>query len=228
MSDDNRSPRPDSGKPDKPQEYKVQIDKQVFEVADPKPTARALLVLAGKMPPESFALYKKGKGGQPERIPLDDEVDLTDPGIERFVTLPLDQTEGLGIRRDFDLPEEDRDWLASLGLTYELVGAGNILGVIISGWPVPLGYDVERVDVHVRIEAGYPDTQIDMAYFDPPLTRLDGCVIGATCSEVFDGRSWQRWSRHRTPANPWRPGIDSLETHFALVDDWLARELAKG
>jgi hypothetical protein len=215
-----------SGKPE-PVIYEVQIDKELYKVREAKPTARALLIIASKIPPEGFALYKKGKGGQPERIPLDQEVDLTDPGIERFVTLPLDQTEGLGCRRDFEMPEEDRDWLASLGLHHELVNEANVLRVVIYAWPVPPGFDRDEVNIHVRIEPGYPDTQIDMAYFDPPLARADGRGIGAICAESFDGKIWQRWSRHRTPANPWRPGIDSLETHFALVDDWLARELTK-
>ena len=89
--------------------YKIQIDKPFFEVADPTPTGRALLLLAGKTPPEQFALYLKVPGAQPKRIPLDETVDLRAPGVERFVTLPLDQTEGLGLRKQFTLPAEDID-----------------------------------------------------------------------------------------------------------------------
>ncbi len=76
--------------------YKIQIDKPFFEISNPTPTGRELLDLAGKKPPEQFALYLKIKGGQPKRIGLDEKVDLREPGVERFVTLPLDQTEGLG------------------------------------------------------------------------------------------------------------------------------------
>ena len=75
--------------------YKIQIDKQFFEVNQPTITGRELLVRAGKNPPEQFALYLKTKGGgQPVRIALDQVVDLRETGTERFVTLPLDQTEG--------------------------------------------------------------------------------------------------------------------------------------
>lgn len=216
-----------TNKPTKPEVFKVQIDKQVYDVAEPRPTARRLLEIAGKIPPQNYALYQKGRGGQPERLPLDGEVDLTDPGIERFVTLPLDQTEGLGSRRDFDLPEEDADWLEELGLRYELVAEDRVLRVVIYGWPAPEGYDHGFADAHVRIDPGYPESQIDMVYFHPPLARLDGRTIGALCAEQFDGKVWQRWSRHRTPLNSWRPGIDNLSTHFALVDEWLNRELAR-
>jgi len=208
--------------------FKVQIDKQVFEIADPAPTGRQLLELAGKRPPDQFALYKKGKAGQPVRVGLEERVDLKDPGIERFVTLPLDQTEGLGEgRRQFILPAEDLDWLDGLGLRYELVNEANVLRVVVYGWATPAGYNVATVDVNVRIDAGYPDTQIDMVYFHPPLQRMDGRAIAAICPDNFNGKVWQRWSRHRTPANPWRPGIDNLSTHFAAVDAWLSRELTK-
>lgn len=209
--------------------YNIQIDKTHYQVDNPQPTARELLTLAGKVPVEHFALYLKPQRGAPERIDLNVHVDLTKPGVERFVTLPLDQTEGLGAdRREFDLPAEDLEWLEEIGLRYELVREGPVLRVVIYAFPVPDGYNVNHVDVNVRIESGYPDSQIDMAYFHPALARVDGRAIGALCSDAFDGKTWQRWSRHRTPANPWRPGIDNLATHFGLVESWLTRELAKG
>jgi hypothetical protein len=119
------------------------------------------------------------------------------------------------------------DWLESLGNPFELVSEGGALRVIIHEVTVPAGYNLQSVSVNVRIEPGYPDAQIDMAYFCPPLALISGKAIGAISPDVFDGKTWQRWSRHRTPANPWRPGIDSLATHFALVSDWLERETKK-
>ncbi len=81
---------------EKPRLFKIQIDKPFYETRDPTPTGRDLLILAGKSPPEQFALYQKIKGSQPKRIDLNKTVDLREPGVERFVTLPLDQTEGQG------------------------------------------------------------------------------------------------------------------------------------
>ena len=80
--------------PAKPRIYKVLIDKTLYDVPDPTPTGRELLVIAGKLPPDQFAIYLKLPGQQPKRIGLDEKVDLREPGVERFVTLPLDQTEG--------------------------------------------------------------------------------------------------------------------------------------
>ena len=209
--------------------YKVQIDKDHYDVENVTPTARQLLLIAGKQPPEHFALYFKPHRGAPVRIQLDEKTDLREPGVERFVTLPLDQTEGLGEdRREFDLPADDAEWLESCEMRYELVHDGSTPRVILHGFPVPVGYNVDTVTVNVRIETGYPDAQIDMAYFLPALARLDGRPIGALCPDEFEGQTWQRWSRHRTGINPWRPGVDNLSTHFALVEHWLQRELAKG
>jgi hypothetical protein len=74
--------------------FKILIDKVPLETKNPSPTGRELLTLASKVPVEQHAIYLRIKEGQPQRIGLDEHVDLTRPGVERFVTLPLDQTEG--------------------------------------------------------------------------------------------------------------------------------------
>lgn len=131
------------------------------------------------------------------------------------------------MRRQFQLPEEDTEFLESNQFPWETVIDGSIKRVVIRDFPVPPGYNLMTIDVNVRIEAAYPDTQIDMVYFYPPLARSDGKPINATASDNFDGKSWQRWSRHRTNRHPWRPGLDNLSTHLALVGEWLSLELAK-
>ena len=213
--------------PDPGPDYKVQIDKDFVEIPTSHPTGRELLEFAGKKPADHFALYLKVKSGQPKRLALDQKIDLAQPGVERFVTLPLDQTEGFDGRRHFALPQDDLEWLDTTAGRYELVAEGEVLRVVLYDFPIPPGYRVQRADVNVRIESGYPDTQIDMVYVHPALERVDGQPIGSLASDRFDGKRWQRWSRHRTPANPWRPGVDNLATHFGLVEHWFRRELAK-
>lgn len=127
-------------------------------------------------------------------------------------------------RRDFALSEEDRQFLDRLGLAWEAVIEGNVRRVVVYGYGVPRGYRQTAVDLNVRIENSYPDTQIDMVYFSPALERVDGNVLKAICQDAFDGRVWQRWSRHRTAQNPWRAGVDNLESHLLLVNEWLAKE----
>ncbi|WP_439571502.1 multiubiquitin domain-containing protein [Sphingomonas sp.] len=74
--------------------YVIHIDKKEYELSDPTPTGAQLLRLAGKTPVDQFAIYLRQAGQQPRRIPLKEHVDLRTHGVERFVTLPLDQTEG--------------------------------------------------------------------------------------------------------------------------------------
>jgi hypothetical protein len=74
--------------------YRIRIDKEHFEVHVPGMTGRALLELAGKRPPERYRIDMKLRGGQTRKVELDEMADFTTPGLERFMTLPLDQTEG--------------------------------------------------------------------------------------------------------------------------------------
>src|SRR5689334_11018241 len=108
-------------------------------------------------------------------------------------------------RRQFLLPEEDLTFLERTRMIWEAVIEGGVRRVIIHDYPVPEGYNVARVSLNFRMEAGYPDTPIDMVYVDPHLSRRDGKPIAALAGDQFDGKTWQRWSRHRTPQNPWRP-----------------------
>jgi hypothetical protein len=130
-------------------------------------------------------------------------------------------------RRQFDLPEEDRDFLDSrLGFEWEAVREADARRLVVLKYNVADGYNVPEADLFLRLEAGYPDSQIDMVFFYPALSLKNGKRIGATdgCQQ-FDGRPWQQWSRHRTPENPWVPGVDNIERHLLLVGEWLEREL---
>jgi Prokaryotic E2 family E len=132
------------------------------------------------------------------------------------------------MRREFALLEMDRDYLDATGTAWEAVRNGGDFWLLLHNVPLPAGYTVGSASVAIKIEPGYPNAQLDMAYFSPPLARADGKPI--PCAEVMvqiDGRQWQRWSRHRTAANPWLAGEDSLETHLILVRDWLAREFQR-
>jgi hypothetical protein len=79
---------------DKPKQYKIRIDKKDYEVSESRMTGRQILALAGKTPPERFALSERLHGGQERTIGLDEYADFSPPGVEKFLTLPLDQTEG--------------------------------------------------------------------------------------------------------------------------------------
>lgn len=80
--------------PPKGRRYRIRVDKQLIVVPTETVTGREILRLAGKQPPERFRLDQKLTGGKTVKIELTQVVDLATPGVERFMTLPLDQTEG--------------------------------------------------------------------------------------------------------------------------------------
>lgn len=83
-------------KPPKAKSYKIRIDKQKHVVNVSAMTGRELLNLAEKVPSTNYMISQKFRGGEAKKIGLDEKADFTTPGVERFMTLPLDQTDGGG------------------------------------------------------------------------------------------------------------------------------------
>ncbi|RLD66390.1 MAG: hypothetical protein DRI84_04905 [Bacteroidetes bacterium] len=81
-------------KPPKGKKYLIKIDKALYKVDVEGMTGREILELASKTPIERFQLNQKLHGGVVKKVGYDEKVDFTEHGIERFMTIPLDQTEG--------------------------------------------------------------------------------------------------------------------------------------
>lgn len=211
----------------KGKKYRIRIDKVRYVVDVPEMTGTQILALAGKTP-DKFLLRQKLRGGV-EPVAPGQVVSFVAVGVERFMTIPNEVTEGDGPqpRRQVQPLAQDQEFLDGTLLRWESVVEAGLKVFVIYDWPIPPGYNVQRANVHLRLTDGYPDTQIDMAYFSPPLSRADGRGINNLSTLQFDGQLWQQWSRHRTPASAWRPGTDDLCTHMALVDHWLSTELKK-
>ena len=73
--------------------YKIKVDRDKYLVNTECLTGKEILILAGKVPHTNHQLNQK-INGTVKKIDYDEKVDFTCPGIERFMTLPLDQTEG--------------------------------------------------------------------------------------------------------------------------------------
>lgn len=132
------------------------------------------------------------------------------------------------LRRQFDLLPSDRQFLDEYGLPWEAILDGAQQWVLIHEFPTQEGYNHTRVTAAIRMETGYPNTALDMVYFFPALARTDNRPIGAAnVLQGLDGKSYQRWSRHRTAHHPWKIGHDNIGTHIFLIEDWLAREFEK-
>jgi hypothetical protein len=207
----------------------IRVDKEKVTVHKPELTGAEILGLVKKTVAQ-FKLYEHRRHHQPKLIRPDEVVHLHAHHIERFTTMPKDTTEGLGsvaLSQAFALPAGDQRYLEGLGLQWECIKDRNTQWLIVHEWQTAEGYNHHQVNVALLIPPLYPDAPIDMVYFDPPLSRTDGRAIGALSSCPIRQTNWQRWSRHRTQQNPWRPGVDDVASHLALVDDWLRREFEK-
>lgn len=209
------------------QHYQIQVDRQFFVIEREYITGREILELAEKKPPCNWKLVQKFRFNRQESVELDEKIDLVSCGVERFVTQPLDCTDGRPHKRDFLLPESDLIFLNNLNLDWDAITEGNIRWIIIRSWPLPEGYISANADIALQIEGGYPTSQIDMAYFYPPLELTPPVDINALATQSIEGKVYQRWSRHRTHLNPWRPGLDDLSMHLILVTNWLTLETNK-
>lgn len=213
-------------KPPKAKKYRIRIDKQYFDVPKHGLTGRELLTLAGKQP-ESYDIFQMvHKNPKPHKIGLDEFVDFTCPGIERFVTLPKEQKDGRTSRKNFSLPAEDAEFLDNKGLQWEALVENGLNWIIIYDYPMPDGYNTSIAEIALQIPPSYPVTEIDMAYFYPQLIRNNGGAIHALSQQSIDNKIFQRWSRHRNPGD-WRPGLDNISTHLILVENWLEKELKR-
>jgi len=74
--------------------YLIIVDRQKFRVNEECMSGRAILILASKNPPERFQLNVRYRGGKVAKVAYDEVICFTKPGVEKFMTIPLDQTEG--------------------------------------------------------------------------------------------------------------------------------------
>lgn len=207
-----------------PTSWTFKVDKETFTSPTPQLQGRDILIQAGKENVDQYILILKGHG-QPREIGQNECIDLSQPGVEQFRTILRECREGYAGRRDFTLPAEDEAFLNNMGLSWEAVIEKNVMRIVIYNYPIPDGYNHSVVDLYLRIADTYPDSQIDMAYLNPALVLSSNKAIKAIATEHFDGKVWQRWSRHRLSPNDWRPGIDGIETHLALVSSWFQKEV---
>jgi len=106
--------------------------------------------------PEGFKLYQHKRGHQPILIGPNQVVNLREPGVERFTTMPKDTTEGRAgtcLRQGFRLPESDEAYLHGLGLTWEALLEGASRWLIIHEWTIPAGYNQGQVSLALLIPA---------------------------------------------------------------------------
>ena len=121
------------------------------------------------------------------------------------------------------LPMKCRRYLAERGIRFEEHEEGGQKAVIVKEIRLPSGrFDAPAADILILLPSGYPDSPPDMFYTLPwlKLTASIRYPNRADSSLEFQGRSWQRWSRHN---DEWRTGVDGIWTMLKRVETALER-----
>lgn len=117
------------------------------------------------------------------------------------------------------LPEFDRAYLFMKEYHFEEKIETSKNGLIIRNWVLPSGkFNLSTADLLILIPNGYPDIKPDMWYFYPDLllSQTNKLPRQTQARIIFEGKSWQRWSRHFS-ANEWRSGIDGIHTYIKKI-----------
>lgn len=127
-------------------------------------------------------------------------------------------------RREFALLPNDEEYLDNTFPNWESLVSGR--WVLIHDFPVPTGFTVNKTTAAIELSPAYPVAPLDMAYFYPPVLRADGQTIPCTqATQLIDGITFQRWSRHYLPGT-WHPNEDDLATHVMAIGDWMVRAIS--
>ena len=74
--------------------YRFTVMKQLYHTHEKLISGRKICEVAGLLPPENYKLDMKMVSGEYREVPLDMIIDLSESGLERFVYITRDQTEG--------------------------------------------------------------------------------------------------------------------------------------
>lgn len=206
--------------------YKFKVNNSLYETDAECPTGADILNIAGFEDPTCYDLILVRRG-KDELIKNDQEVCLSDPGVERFRVRPKKVKDGFQ-GGECPLPLKDIEYLnKEFKDRWILKRQDNLNLLRIQGFEVPEGYIVKNTEMIIIIPDRYDSVQLDMAYFKPALSRADGHGINRLTPRIFAGESFQQWSRHRDNDNPWIIGVDSIESHVELIRFFLRKELER-
>lgn len=130
------------------------------------------------------------------------------------------------LRRDFDLPDDDIQFLDGLNLEWEAIQEASKRAVLMYGFLFPDVFMPQKIDVKIKMPNDYSSgAALDMFFTNVLVKRTDGIEIQRlTESELFSGQRWWQWSRHYPNNCKWRPGINSLVTHICHIQSILDEE----
>ena len=209
--------------------WRLNVQGVPIESDTPKIGVREALLKAGFDPDKDWIIVLRDADGK-RQLGIDDEIDLSKDGIERLRLTPREINNGdnalvPGVEPAFALLPSDDEGFRRRGFAPRRVVESGRRWLIFDVYPLPKGLSPQAVAIALEIPPSYPRAEIDMFYCHPEVRRDDGRAIPQTeARETIEGRSYQRWSRHRGAQSRWDARADTVLTHLTLVDGALAVE----
>ncbi|TWI64378.1 multiubiquitin [Pseudoduganella lurida] len=209
--------------------FKLNVQGVLLSINAPTVVVRNALQLAGISTDQGWHIFLIVQDQDKREVQLDDVIDLTTPGIEKLRLTPKDVDNGEASPsavRQFRLLPSDETYLDSNHPEWMAIVENGRQWLLLPTYDMPTGYLTSATSLAVEVPQTYPMTQLDMFYVNPPATLASGATIPATeMMETIQGLPYQRWSRHRGGRSQWRPGIDNVISHLALVEAALLKEI---
>lgn len=152
-------------------------------------------------------------GGDDKQIQDEELVDLKS-GLRFRIVNPA--TFGLSLPPQL---QADIESLRQDGFSIEAhrdAPGGARIYIVISGYPVPRGWNKTRTTLLIIADVSYPNSKLDMFWTEVDLTLQDGRIAQACDAiESHRGQQWRRFSWH---VQQWNPAVDNLRTYLGTVD----------
>ncbi|MFV5516975.1 E2/UBC family protein [Acinetobacter gerneri] len=198
---------------------KIKVDKAQIIVSE-------ALALAGIQDGHNYQMFLKVQGEPKVEVQSGSIIDLSKPGVEKLRLIPREVNNGDVSLGQFEVLPKDGEYLKQVFGNFRTIIDQGRRWLVVENYELPDGYNHKKVTLAIEIPSLYPQAEIDMFYTYPRINLTNGLTPSCTdVDQIIEGKSYQRWSRHRSPLSQWNPVIDSVVTHFSLIEESLLREV---
>ena len=198
---------------------KIKVDKAQIVVSE-------ALALVGIQDGHNYQMFLKVQGEPKIEVQSNSVIDLSKPGIEKLRLIPREVNNGDVSLEQFEVLPKDDEYLKQVFEDFRTIIDQGRRWLVVENYELPEGYSHKQVTLAIEIPSLYPQAEIDMFYIYPRIYLPNGVTPSCTEAEqIIEEKSYQRWSRHRSHVSQWNPVIDSVITHFSLIEESLLREV---
>ncbi|WEE11243.1 E2/UBC family protein [Acinetobacter pittii] len=208
------------------QYFELNVNGTIIKVDKAQIVVSEALALAGIQDGHNYQMFLKIQGEPKVEVQSNSILDLSKPGIEKLRLIPREVNNGDVSLGQFEVLPKDDEYLRQVFGDFRTIIDQGRRWLVVENYELPDGYNHKQVTLALEIPSLYPQAEIDMFYTYPRIHLANGVTPACTdVDQIIEGKSYQRWSRHRSHVSQWNPVIDSVVTHFSLIEESLLREV---